>query len=951
MGKKPSQAPGGDKLSLVESFASVRGSSVPLWFPAALLVVLIATPASAELSRLGAEGLVGLLGSLMLIVLGLIAFWADLPLPALGWKPEAGESPVAAWLGWVARFAVGLSVVAVPLAGSVWVLDTYDLPKQSTSTVLRVVMLIAWCAARVAGRRPPVWVARFTAGSALFFLVAAVMSVPRAINPLVAMVEVGRIALGVATLLVVHDLCRDAEFARRLLGLATLTALGVCGISVIQSLNYDVAGFPQVIAPAACFGNKNMATEYLVLLYPIPLVMVLWGQQLLSVLAGAAGAVLLTYVLGVSHTRADWLAAVAVIAVVGIVWAKQLLDALFPKSSPGEVHFARRQMTQYVAAAAALTVPFFVLWVFISRPWAKACAMLSMALVARAFWVFCGALPMRDQGEESVLLQGRLMARAIVMGAAIVLGMIVFLNIGLLTKMFGKSMGGVSHLAEIGTTTALDSKRHSTVWRVAAWGNTAHMIKENPIFGVGAANWQFLYPLYHRKYMVDEAFDTRTQATTLHNDFLQYWAELGLPGFFGFILLFVGLAFCVRAALKDPGGTWGPLATAGAAGAFACATDAMFSFPFKLAAPTLLFWVLFAVAHRAALEIEGIPDDEKPGPDEASDLKRRTPALLMAAALGGVMLAGWAVADWKASVAMRRAYVLSNENKWVESIPDFVQSCDDMPYVYNPFLLLGRAYYTTGQMLLGVAANTLAAKYHPYHCNIYYNLANCWRDLGRLDKAIEAFDRSSELYPGNVDAWIGAGHLLKATRQYEAAVVRYQKAAEHTPNHQETYLQLATLLTQLGRPQEAVDLLKKALEVNNRFYKVHQALGNVYQAINKPDEAIASYEAALQLDPGFIDALNNLAGTLWKKGDGPRALAAFERAIALQPQFAPPYFGIADIYFRTGRPNLALHSYQRFLELWPHADGHRQVATQRVAEIKQLEASKSATPTAPVTAR
>jgi len=63
------------------------------------------------------------------------------------------------------------------------------------------------------------------------------------------------------------------------------------------------------------------------------------------------------------------------------------------------------------------------------------------------------------------------------------------------------------------------------------------MIKDNP-FGVGAGNWIFKYPLYHHS-IKKKSFNKKTQIQRVHNDYIQYLAELGIPGFAAFMGLII----------------------------------------------------------------------------------------------------------------------------------------------------------------------------------------------------------------------------------------------------------------------------------------------------------------------------------------------------------------------------------------------------------------------------
>ena len=70
--------------------------------------------------------------------------------------------------------------------------------------------------------------------------------------------------------------------------------------------------------------------------------------------------------------------------------------------------------------------------------------------------------------------------------------------------------------------------------------DSLEMIKDHPL-GVGAGNWIFEYPLYRNRLNV-RAFNRRKQITRVHNDYIQYLAELGFPGFLALFGL-IGIQF------------------------------------------------------------------------------------------------------------------------------------------------------------------------------------------------------------------------------------------------------------------------------------------------------------------------------------------------------------------------------------------------------------------------
>lgn len=82
----------------------------------------------------------------------------------------------------------------------------------------------------------------------------------------------------------------------------------------------------------------------------------------------------------------------------------------------------------------------------------------------------------------------------------------------------------------------------SFVERANLWHNTWEMIKENPIRGVGAANWQIHFPkygigrFYEMNYTISEGLTTFQRP---HNDFLWVWSETGILGIIVFVSIFI----------------------------------------------------------------------------------------------------------------------------------------------------------------------------------------------------------------------------------------------------------------------------------------------------------------------------------------------------------------------------------------------------------------------------
>lgn len=75
--------------------------------------------------------------------------------------------------------------------------------------------------------------------------------------------------------------------------------------------------------------------------------------------------------------------------------------------------------------------------------------------------------------------------------------------------------------------------------RYPIWTNTLAMIREYPMFGVGAGNWMVYYPKYHLLRGMDIEVGLHRQHINAHQDYLEMFSELGLVGFVFLLWLLV----------------------------------------------------------------------------------------------------------------------------------------------------------------------------------------------------------------------------------------------------------------------------------------------------------------------------------------------------------------------------------------------------------------------------
>ena len=87
----------------------------------------------------------------------------------------------------------------------------------------------------------------------------------------------------------------------------------------------------------------------------------------------------------------------------------------------------------------------------------------------------------------------------------------------------------------------------SLIERKGIWINTIKLISDEPVFGVGAGNWQYNFTRYPVDHIESIASHNRTFQKA-HNDYLELLSELGIAGFLLFLFIAIVL---VRATIRQ----------------------------------------------------------------------------------------------------------------------------------------------------------------------------------------------------------------------------------------------------------------------------------------------------------------------------------------------------------------------------------------------------------------
>ncbi|MFQ5961730.1 MAG: O-antigen ligase family protein [Candidatus Methylomirabilales bacterium] len=371
--------------------------------------------------------------------------------------------------------------------------------------------------------------------------------------------------------------------------------------------------------------------------------------------------------------------------------------------------------------------------------------------------------------------------------------------------------------------------------RLDWWQATLRMITDHLWAGVGIGNFTFAYVPYR------SAFSYRNPGMRLehpHNEYLNFWAELGPLGLLALLWLAVRIVRLGWHLAKERDGGKGVLA--GVLGGLAAS-----------AAYANLFYVVHAAASAMNVAILlGILDgmNRKAGQEE-----RGKP--------------------------IRLAYLL----------PGLVVMCLlSFQYFVRP--LAGEVYYFRAamdfqdkQMEAGLSQLERSLEWNPQSFEARYRRASVLLNkMGRNEEAIQAAEEALKIHPNMELAYDVMGKAYLNLGDKSKAKESFLQAAALNVNYPHALISLGVIAALEGRIRQAEALFLRTKEILGRSeMSVYANLGNVYEMTGRTREALRMYETAVAITPKFGSNWYTVARLRVLNDDPAGAYAPLARAIAL----------------------------------------------------------------------
>ena len=299
--------------------------------------------------------------------------------------------------------------------------------------------------------------------------------------------------------------------------------------------------------------------------------------------------------------------------------------------------------------------------------------------------------------------------------------------------------------------------------RLKTWALTVDMIKDHPLTGVGAGNWQLNMPKYYRgRYSEEDELNWIRP----HNDFLWVAAQKGIPGLIIFLIPF-GLAFFyLIQAFKAGSSTDKIMALVMSGSIFGYLTASFFDFPYERIYHQAYLSMYFMVAITLFV-----------GSKPVSGVNIRPVVVYVPFLLAVVFLLRYSISV----ITQERNISLAREDAAKQDWPAMLEHAKKSYSIFKDY-----------DPLMNPVSN-------------YEGMARF--NTGDISGALTAYQYSQILYPDNMDVLYNLALVYQANKQPKLAMAFLHLGLRIIPGHSKFLKKLADIAYETGDYQTAFQAL------------------------------------------------------------------------------------------------------------------------------------------------
>ncbi len=180
----------------------------------------------------------------------------------------------------------------------------------------------------------------------------------------------------------------------------------------------------------------------------------------------------------------------------------------------------------------------------------------------------------------------------------------------------------------------------------------------------------------------------------------------------------------------------------------------------------------------------------------------------------------------------------------------------------------------------------------PLNAEMLFMFGRVFKDMGKPDEALGAFQGAVENDPGLIDAWVHLAQLL-SDKNSPLVDKYFDNALRIDSNHIEALHAKAYYLSNKKNDLDgAIQVYKKINTIDPQYVEGYYNTGLIYLDMDSLKQAYKSFDIAVKYAPQYPDAYFHRGFAAEKMGNLQQALADYKTVLNLDPGFASAKAGV-----------------------------------------------------------
>jgi len=192
---------------------------------------------------------------------------------------------------------------------------------------------------------------------------------------------------------------------------------------------------------------------------------------------------------------------------------------------------------------------------------------------------------------------------------------------------------------------------------------------------------------------------------------------------------------------------------------------------------------------------------------------------------------------------------LTNEQKYDQAIPYFLQAIEIFRYYPEAYLNLGTCLIYTDRPEAALVSFETAQALNDTWPELEYNIGIAKMALGLFKEAEERLRKTIQMQPENKSARLNIGICYWNSGQGDAATEWFRAMIADYPDYVEAYINLGALSLDMHNKTYAIEMFQKAFDISDGLSIAAVPLSDVLNEVGRTQEAIDVLNKAIEKEP------------------------------------------------------------------------------------------------------